>query len=546
MGNAYFSSCEIPIANFSKVRFSGDADFRNAKLHIVNFRRCTFVGQVKFRGAELSFDGGDFQYANFHHTANFAKTNFLNGANFERATFAGDSEFTGTAFSGGARFEHAIFSRNANFNGTTFSRAAHFESTTFSRNANFSGLIFSEETRFERAVFSGDSNFPRANFVADAYFTRVSFSGCADFQHASFSSQADFNGANFLAALFKSCTFCAQTTFRGSSFVREANFQDATFSGNVYFEGVKFRHKANFSAIKSLHMFSMIGARFNRHVPDFLSAKFEDPILLDNVQLSSEVEPGGLLKSICAGWLLGRTDPTLSAKYRTLKRLAAKSEDHINEQIFFRGELRARRYNEDKPWNLTFWFGALYELMADFGRSVVLPIIWPLALCLISSLFYLSQFTGSGLLAFEQLQAQFTQTVPDSFRTQLPGVQTEKPRKVSCEYGTGNPVMASLVLAMRQSSVVGTFENNKSTQLYACLYGYDEKMKTANVPDASSNVTECNALVPFTARAAQPVQDQVDSNVEKAHFFIAVVGGRRVCGLGRGRNHRGAFLSRQA
>jgi hypothetical protein len=60
-------------------------------------------------------------------------------------------------------------------------------------------------------------------------------------------------------------------------------------------------------------------------VPNFLSAKFEESPLLDNMRLDAGVEPGGLLRSTIIGallWIFGGLDPALSAKYRALKRLA--------------------------------------------------------------------------------------------------------------------------------------------------------------------------------------------------------------------------------
>ena len=124
-----------------------------------------------------------------------------------------------------------------------------------------------------------------------------------------------------------------RSTFRG-----DAWFRSAEFTGHAWFDSVRFRRAASFYSVTAEHGFALLGARFKRKVPDFLSAKFAEPVMFDNVRLETGVEPGGLFRSIFGGvflWLTGNLDHALSAKYRALKRLAAQSEDHGNEQALF-------------------------------------------------------------------------------------------------------------------------------------------------------------------------------------------------------------------
>ncbi|MGO9170656.1 MAG: hypothetical protein ACLP7P_01630 [Rhodomicrobium sp.] len=56
--------------------------------------------------------------------------------------------------------------------------------------------------------------------------------------------------------------------------------------------------------------------------------------------------------------------------------------------------------------------------------------------------------------------------------------------RVRGDGSAGDPVAAAALLAVRQSSVFGAFDSTKSTQIYACLYGFDANLKAPVVPDA--------------------------------------------------------------
>ena len=59
-----------------------------------------------------------------------------------------------------------------------------------------------------------------------------------------------------------------------------------------------------------------------------------------------------------------------------LRRLAAQGHDHECEIQFLTGEIIARRGTMDTWSRPRFWAGLLYEVLSDFGRSVVLPVLW--------------------------------------------------------------------------------------------------------------------------------------------------------------------------
>jgi hypothetical protein len=336
------------------------------------------------------------------------------------------------------------------------------------RPADFDGFIFPGKVKFDKATFYGDASFQGATFEGDAWFKEATFKGDAWFKSANFNGGAVFDHA----------------TFQG-----DAWFRSAAFTGHVWFDSTRFHRVASFYTVTAKHGFALLRACFKRRVPDFLSAKFDEPIMFDNIRLEAGIEPGGLFRSIFGGlfsWLFGKPDHALSAKYRALKRLAVQSDDHRIDQDFFRGELRARRYNEDMPLYLGFWVGILYEAVSNFGHSIIRPLLWLFVLFLLSSWFYLSQYTPAGISPRAYIQVQLLPQLPDSVYTLVPSLRPAALPPLTCkDKRSDDPVAAAIMLALKKNSVFAGFDTaEKSTHLYTCLYGYDDDAKTPKVPNA--------------------------------------------------------------
>ena len=472
--------------DFDSFIFPGETSFASATFSgYARFKSPTFSGNAWFKSATFSGDAS-FASATFSGYASFESATFSGRALFASATFTGDAWFESATFTGGAQFESATFSSYAWFESATFSGDARFDSATFTGNAWFKSATFSSFAWFD----TGDAWFESATFSGGAQFESATFSGDARFESATFSGDAWFERATFTGnAWFESATFTGNALFEHATFTGYAWFESATFTGGALFERARFRREADFSGIDSKRAFSLIGARFRWRVPDFLSAKFAEPVLLDNVQLATGVAPGGLLRSVLGAavlWMVGDLDAALSAKYRALKRLAIQSDDHRNEQIFFRGELRSRRYHEDKPWHAGFWFGILYELACDFGHSISRPVLWLIAIGLLSSWFYLGQGVAPDVSPRAHIEAALLSHLPDRVQTLIPALRPAALPPLACKDGSaGDPVAAASLLAAKKSSVFASFNSaEKSTQIYACLYGFDERTRTAVVPDA--------------------------------------------------------------
>ena len=101
-------------------------------------------------------------------------------------------------------------------------------------------------------------------------------------------------------------------------------------------------------------------------VPDFTEAHFEEAPKFDNVEL----KPVRLqnLEAIEA-------ETSYPSRWRALRRLAIQAHDYERELQFFKGEIIARRGAEDKLTHARFWFGWLYQLLSDFGRSMGRPFV---------------------------------------------------------------------------------------------------------------------------------------------------------------------------
>ncbi len=172
-------------------------------------------------------------------------------------------------------------------------------------------------------------------------------------------------------------------------------------------------------------------------LPDFTQASFTRPPRLDNLKFGPKVEPGSFWRSI-----FHKTDGDVIAKYRELRRMAVEGYDHVNEQAFLKGEIRAKRGTEDRPWHAAYWMGIFYDACSDFGRSIARPFwIWVVSAAGFAALYLALSDNGIALPA--------------------------------CAKGNpGSPVLDALYLAYKNALlVIGWESEQKLNQVHACLYG---------------------------------------------------------------------------
>ena len=230
---------------------------------------------------------------------------------------------------------------------------------------------WNEATRAWHAAAEAD--FSEFTFRGPADFSGWEFPGDAGFREATFTGPAVFGGANFTGdARFDEATFTGGANFREVTFEGYSVFLQAVFEGFTDFDRATFLGSASFRAIEAKSVFSLAGATFLA-VPDFIQAHFAEAPRLDD----SRIEPPRfwpITRARVKDNVLG--NPDLAARWRALKRLAIQGHDHAREQAFFKGELKARRWSEDKPWHAVFWFGVFYQVLSDFGRSPWRPLLW--------------------------------------------------------------------------------------------------------------------------------------------------------------------------
>ena len=292
--------------------------------------------------------------------ADFSLHVFESDADFRKFQFPGEVSFQSAEFKRYAKFESAVFIYDANFKTVTFSKVCKFGNSTFTKMADFC-----------EAEFCGDAHFKSAEFEGSASFQGATFSRLASFTHTKFKNEASYTNA----------TFWGLTKFNDSEFEGAAMFLQCSFKRGISFEGSSFKKIAMFNAVSGKGFFSVSSVKFSS-LPDFTEAHFEEAPLFDDVELKSECFEKSQAHE---------TKLNLPSHWRALKRLAIQAHDHERELQFFKGEIIARRGTEDKLTHVRFWFGWLYQLLSDFGRSMGRPLIWLGISLLIFAIFYACQ-----------------------------------------------------------------------------------------------------------------------------------------------------------
>lgn len=258
-------------------------------------------------------------------------------------------------------------------------------------NIDFRGFIFPADLRFDHSELHGVVLFNEAIFHGTAWFSNTAFLGDCWFEAARFEGLACFHQAEFASF----------TTFALS----------------------RFADNANFEAIRAGRSFDLSNTEFSNEVPDFIDAAFNRPPRLAEVTILPPPKPARfspriravimqhkkaprslrslMLKDlIVTEWVQNRLSYARrkffnarrkradEAHYSALRKVAQKAGDYKAERKFYAGQVRARRHLADKLSNIPYGFvrycfGALYEVTANFGRS-----LWRPALCW-AAVFYL-------------------------------------------------------------------------------------------------------------------------------------------------------------
>ncbi len=390
---------------------------------------------------------------------------------FSNFSFSSEVDFQKYKFPGFANFQNAKFEYNSKFKGSEFFGLASFDSVKFSYVADFSNCTFFDSVFFPNASFSGHAEFSEAKFLKNLYFfgvevksgtkfSRSEHHGSTNYSNSRFHGLVFFEETEFFAdVMFNDVEFSRGVFYRETKFHGPALFNTAFFERQAFFLGVNFWNVAIFESISSKASFVLTDTKFH-DVPSFVQAHFIEAPSFEYVDFGNE--SGRKSRMTSPGKNYEKSSP-YSSRWRALKRLATQGADHSNETYFFKKELIARRLVEDKIYDPVLLFGIVYQILSDFGHSIIRPIAWWLLLWVGSAWFYLQnlgappearvgffEWIGSYVFAL----ANNTQVAP------------------SCVSGEGDPIWAASLLSLQNGLLsLGPGFTEKINQIYACLFG---------------------------------------------------------------------------
>jgi hypothetical protein len=372
---------------------------------------------------------------------------------------------------------------------------------------------------FREFIFPGEADFTEARLMGITFFDRAAFYGPAWFRSLQTINAANFNGAVFHEQVW---------------------FRQANFLGSAHFHRAHFKKPADFVGLTSHSFFEMDGVVFEQ-IPDFIQAHFEEAPRLDNLTVIESMVPPHPIperevpKTASArcwrsiSFSIGRirtwpgritrgiwrrvsdADRDAPARWRALKRLAIQGHDTDRELEFFSGEVRSARFAGDWPlpwpvWNgrawsgfLRFWSGLLYQVLSNFGRSLIKPLLaW--ALCIvIFAIYFLGQnkemmlrrdphFSGIFVVSKEYARSAwkalrsppycYPGTPPRLDEPAAPGrrpddVQTGFSGLVEEIRGETDLVNEALSIAYHNAVIILDSSGDSAHRAFGCLYGVE-------------------------------------------------------------------------
>ena len=350
----------------------------------------------------------------------------------------------------------------ADFSDHTFGGPADFSRFRFPGEALFVWSSFTDRVDFSSAEFHHTVDFSRVKFDGGVHFENTTFMGTASFFNATFSDFLGIENAEFFGRFrFIAVTISDFANINGTVFHDVAMFSQSTFESPLHIVGTKCTKDANFKAVNGKGLF-MRDVKFAR-LPDFVGAHFEAAPEFDSVEL----DPGRLNRF--APKTPGSDYP---AAWRALRRLAAEGHDHECEIQFLTGEISARRGTLDTWSHPRFWAGLLYEVLSDFGRSVVLPVLW----------------LAVSIWAFAGIYASHN---PDL-------AQAPYGQEAPCISGSGNTRTAAWMLSVHNAfPFAGIGSSGNLERAYTCLYGTQSGDPSGQEPLLSAFSPNIPASVAF-------------------------------------------------
>jgi hypothetical protein len=392
-------------AIFLGAKFGKKANFSFSVFGVgARFGGSTFGNKANFEGAAFG-EMADFRNVTFGENANFTKTTFADEACFRRTVFGGESYFKETLFGHRIDFKQVVFQGRVTFSPKRLGDRINFAGAVFENDVFFQeGLKFGIAPDFRGAVFHRMSVWRGVEFGKAATFIGTSFVGSVDFGDSLFGEQATFVGASFVEQVdFSNAVFGDKVRFdsqpdetlishlRMNAWVLPADSTNTNLM-NLWrsvrpnperFPAITFRNArfAGYASFNDRHLYNEV---------DFAYSKFSQPPEFRNVMGHDQLHWARVrfgfrgkmpfLPIRTPGWT---TDHKAMTWLRRLRKIANEIHDTDAERDIFVLERMAERgvlWKGDwrRPWRPlvpTILMG-LYRIFSNYGRSVVLPLLW--------------------------------------------------------------------------------------------------------------------------------------------------------------------------
>ncbi|MFN7902374.1 MAG: pentapeptide repeat-containing protein [Holosporales bacterium] len=346
---------------------------------VVSFQGHTFEEEVNFSGfvfpADALFNKAIFKKEVTFHNCHFQGHAILTSAKFHEPVHINDPINATKGF----YFDKAEFKKSIIIKGNISTPRISFSQVIFNADVDleqanchyaqvdFSEAVFHKKISIKDRELKGEYSFKNATFYENVDFQQIAFHNNVDLSQATFHKTATLDKITFHKKVdFTASKFLGDASFYLSTFHEQADFTQATFSKNSNFKGIAVERLADFT----LTQFDI--------VPDFRQAHFRETPDLDRLVINHPFWWCKLKK-----WGRFKEKPldrnSLRARYRALRRMASQGHDHLQEQDMLSGEIRAERHRSDLlpwKWKASRAIGWLYQWGSDFGRSIILPLLW--------------------------------------------------------------------------------------------------------------------------------------------------------------------------
>ena len=347
------------------------------------------MGPARIHNVVFGGGGGWFQNASFFCDANFIGSIFEGEAAFERSLFVGLARFNSAQFSRGLRFSAAILFEGINCEYISIRGDLNLRSFISIGNVNFDGSP-------ENKLHKDNSDAPDVNSVKRIDATDALFLSNAFFENRTIQESSSFRG----------CAFFGRVSFHGASVHQGVSFHNAHFDGSLLglalrrepidvlgLENIQEVTKDYFKCIErqlrksGMHL-AWESEKWNAYsgqVLERLKAAFVEDAETDlNTKIGFGYRPESIRSVRDSDYFVDLEDA-----FRTLRLSMEHSRNRAEEFRFFRLELLARRKRRDA--GVPLWekvLSVLYQNVADFGNSVLLPAIWLIVMTVLLAAVY--------------------------------------------------------------------------------------------------------------------------------------------------------------